>query len=88
MLQRPTPRSGPLPTALNMKVSVAKACPALCNPLDGMQPARCWSGCHALLWGVFPTQRSSPCLLHTRYLGCVLWPLIKSQTSDDMLRCS
>lgn len=64
MLQRPTPRSGPLPTALNMKVCVAKACPALCNPLDGMQPARCWSGCHALFWGVFPTQRSSPCLLH------------------------
>ena len=23
-------------TALNMKVSIAEACPALCNPLDGM----------------------------------------------------
>ena len=23
-----------------------------------------WSGCHALLWGIFPTQGSNPHLLH------------------------
>ena len=22
-----------------------------------------WSGCHALVWGIFPTQGSNPCLL-------------------------
>ena len=26
-----------------------------------------WSGCHALLWGIFPTQGSNTCLLPLLY---------------------
>ena len=55
---------------------VTQLCPALCNPMDcslqGSSVLEDSSGkntqvvCHALLWGIFPTQRSSPGLLHFR----------------------
>ena len=49
--------------------------PTLCHPMDCQVPDRFlypWDspgmntgeGCHALLQGIFPTQGSSPCLLH------------------------
>ena len=57
--------------------SVAKSCPALCDPVDcsmprssvhGIFPGKNFGvGCHFLLQGIFPTQGSNPgllCLLH------------------------
>ena len=54
--------------------SVTQPCPTLCDPVD-LQPTRLlhpWKslgentveGCHALLQGIFPTQRSNPHLLY------------------------
>ena len=49
-------------------------CPTLCNPMDcspsgssvhGDSPGKITGvGCHVLLQGIFPTQRSNLCLLH------------------------
>ena len=56
--------------------SVPRLCPTLCDPMDCSPRLLCpWDspgkntavGCHALLQGIFPTQRSNPhllCLLH------------------------
>jgi len=56
--------------------SVAQSCPTLCDPWNiACQVLFPWDslgkntgvGCHALLWGIFPTQRLNPrllCLLH------------------------
>ena len=51
-----------------------QSCPALCYPIDCSPPGssvhggspgkNTGVGCHALLQGIFPTQRSNPCLLH------------------------
>ena len=53
---------------------VSQSCLTLCNPMDcsptGSSVLRdslgknTGMGCHALLQGIFPTQRSNPCLLH------------------------
>ena len=60
-------------TALDRKVSVAEVCPALCNPWTVHSPPGPGVGCHALLWGTFPTQGPNPCLLHCEWsvAGCV-----------------
>ena len=52
----------------------AQSCPTLCDPMDcsppdssvhGNSPGKDTGvGCHALLQGIFSTQRSNPCLLH------------------------
>ena len=55
--------------------------PILCDPMDysppgfsghGILQARIWVGCHSLLQGIFPTQESSPSLLHCRQILCHL----------------
>ena len=57
------------------ELKVAQSCPTLCNCSHGPQPARLlcpWNypgkktgvGCHSLLQGIFPTQRSNLGLLH------------------------
>ena len=61
---------------------VAQLCPTLCDPMDcsppvssvrGDSPAKNTGvGCHALLQGIFPTQGSSPGLLHC---GWILYQL-------------
>jgi len=55
---------------------VARSCLTLCHPLYCSPPGSSVHGdspgkntevdCHALLWGIFPTQGSKPCLLHCR----------------------
>ena len=57
---------------------VAQLCPALCNPEDcsppgcsvhGNSPGKNTRvGCHSLLQGIFPTQRSNPSLLQCRQI--------------------
>ena len=51
--------------------------PILCNCMDyrppvfsghGILQARTWVGCYSLLQGIFPTQESSPSLLHCRQI--------------------
>ena len=51
-----------------------QSCPTVCNPMDCSAPGSSVRGdspgkntgvsCHALLQGIYPTQGSSPCLLH------------------------
>ena len=54
-----------------------------------------WVGCHALLQGVFPTQRSNPCLLHLLHWqagslpegvkkGAIYWALLRSWDSSSV----
>ena len=53
-------------------------CQALCDPMDCSPPGSSVHGdspgknagvvCHALLQGIFPTQRLNPCLLHCRWV--------------------
>ena len=55
---------------------VTQSCPTLCNPMDSSLPGSSVHGdspgkytgvgCHALLQGIFPTQRSNPSLPHCR----------------------
>ena len=57
---------------------VAQSCPTLCDPmgcrlpgssvLGGSPGKNTGVGCHALLWGVFPTQGLNPGLLHCRQI--------------------
>ena len=57
---------------------VAQSCPTLCDPMGcrlpgssvlGDSPGKNTGvGCHALLWGVFPTQGLNPGLLHCRHI--------------------
>ena len=57
---------------------VTKLCQTLCNPMDCNLPGsfvhgdspdkNTGEGCHALLQGIFPTQRSNPGLLHCRLI--------------------
>ena len=57
---------------------VAQLCLTLCNPMDCSPPAssvhrdsqgkNTGVGCHALLWGSFPTQGLNPGLLHCRQI--------------------
>ena len=59
-------------------VLVSQSCPTLCDPMDyclsgssvhGDSPRKnTGGGCHALLQGIFPTQRSNPGLLHCRQI--------------------
>ena len=71
---------------------VTQLCPTLCNPLNCSLPVsfvhgnflgkNTGVGCHFLLQGVFPTQRSNPhflCLLHCRQ---ILYLLMKRFSSD------
>ena len=61
-----------------MLCSVAQLCPTLCDPMDCSPPGSSvhWDspgmntavGCHALLQGIFPTQRSNPGLPHCRQI--------------------
>ena len=61
----------------NLCCSAAQSCLTLCDPMDCTPAGSCtpscpWDslgkntgvGCHSLLQGIFPTQRSDPCLLH------------------------
>ena len=57
---------------------VTQSCPTLCNPVECSLPRflRPWNfpsksagvGCHFLLQGMFPTQRSNQCLPHCRQM--------------------
>ena len=57
---------------------VAQLCPVLCNPMDCSHPnssghgdfpgKNIGMGCHTLLQGIFPTQRSNPGLPHCRQI--------------------
>ena len=57
---------------------VAHSCPTLCDPMDCSPPDSSVHGdspgkntrvsCHALLQGIFPTQRLNPGLLHCRWI--------------------
>ena len=62
---------------LDKCVLVAQSCPTLCNPMDcsslgssvhGILQASYWSGCHSLLQGILPTQRSNLGVLHCRQI--------------------
>ena len=57
--------------------SAAQLCPTLCDPMDvarqaplsrGISRQEYWSGCHALLLGIFPTQGSNPGLLRCSWI--------------------
>ena len=72
--------------------SIAKSCPALCHPMDCSPPgysvsrvfqARTleWGACF-LLQGIFPTQRSNPCLLHLLPWQADSLPLYHLITND------
>ena len=58
------------------------SCPNLCDPMDSCPPGSMkfskqstGVGCCVLLQGIFPTQRSNPCLLTLTYTGRhVLYP--------------
>ena len=60
------------------KCLVTQLCPTLCNPVDCSPPGSSVRGdspgkdtgvgCHALLQGIFPTQRSNPGLPHCRQI--------------------
>ena len=53
---------------------VTQLCPTLCDSMDHSSPGSSVHGdspgnntgvdCHVLLQGIFPTQKSNPCLLH------------------------
>ena len=57
---------------------LTQSCPTLCDPMDCSLPGssvhkdspgkNTGLGCHALLWGIFPTQGSDPGLLHCRQI--------------------
>ena len=57
---------------------VTQLCPTLCDPINCSPPGssvhgdcpgkNTGVGCHALLQGIFPTQRSNPCLPHCRQI--------------------
>ena len=57
---------------------VTQSCPILCNPTDCSPPVssvhgdssgnNTGVGCHALLWGIFPTQGSNPGLPYCRWI--------------------
>ena len=93
---------------------VTQSCPILCDPMDcslpdssvhGDSPGKNTGvGCHALLQGIFPTQRSNPGLLHYRwilyhlshihlnlfYFKCIYfnWRIITLQYFDDFCHAS
>ena len=68
-----------------MLCSVVQSYPTLCDPMDCSLPVssvhgdftgkNTRRGCHALLQGIFPTQRSNPGLLHCRQILYQLSPL-------------
>ena len=72
---------------------VTKLCPTLCDPMDcspqgssvhGDSPGKnTGAGCHALLQGIFPTQRSNSGLPHCRW---ILYHL-SHQGSPRILEC-
>ena len=61
---------------------VTQLCPILCNPINCSPPGSTVHGdspgkntsmdCHALLQGIFPTQRLNPGLPHCRRILCCL----------------
>ena len=65
--------------------AVAQSCPTLCDPMDcsppgfsvhGIFQAEYWSRLPCpRLRGIFPTQRSNPCLLCLLHLGKILYLL-------------
>ena len=64
-----------------MDVKVAQSCPTLCDPIDCSPPGSSVHGilrntgavCHALLQGIFLTQRSKLHLLHLLQYRQVLY---------------
>ena len=64
----------PLMKKKPMPCLVTRSCLILCNFMDdGLPGSSVYEilrakntrvGCHFLLWGIFPTQGSKPCLLH------------------------
>ena len=63
-----------------------QSCLTLCNSMDCILPRLlcAWDspgkstgvGCHFLLQGIFPTQRSNRCLLCQRWRTCATWEVI------------
>ena len=63
---------------------VSQSRPTLCDPIDCSPPGfsahgdspgkNAEVGCHTLLQGIFPTQRSNPDLLHCRQILYLQWP--------------
>ena len=57
---------------------VTQSCPTLCDPMDCIPPGSSVHGdslgkntevvCHALLQGIFPTQKPNPGLPHCRWI--------------------
>ena len=68
----------PANTSSSVLCSVAQLCPALRNPVDCSPPGssvhrgssgkNTGVGCHALLQGIFPTQRSNSGFPHSRWI--------------------
>ena len=58
-----------LALASKLLALITQSCPTLCNPMDYSPPdfspgKNAGVGCHSLLQGIFPIQRSNPGLLH------------------------
>ena len=79
---------------LRMKVLVAQSCPTLCNPMDCGLPgssvhgnllATTGVGCHFLLQGIFPTQRSNPGLHALQADSLPSEPLVQESLSIKTL---
>ena len=80
-----------------MLVGVAQSYSTLCNPVDyslsgssvhGILPARIMEWfCHALLWGIIPTQGSNPGLLHCRWILYLLSHQGSSQSELLIPQC-
>ena len=72
----------------NVVCSIAQSCLTLFDPMDcslpgssvhgGFSRQEHWSGCHALLLGIFPTQGLNPGLLHCRQI-LYLWATREAQ---------
>ena len=68
----------PVKILAHCAVLSVQSCPTLCDPMDCSPPSfsvhedspgkNTGAGCHALLWGIFPTQGSNPGLLHCRWI--------------------
>ena len=65
--------------SLKVHVLVIQSCQALCDSMVcpwNFPSKDTGVGCHSLLQGIFPTQRSNPGLLHCRQIkmvGCMRW---------------
>ena len=73
-----------------------QSCPTLCNPMDCSPPGSSvhgilqeyWSGFHALLQGIFPTQGSKPRLLCLQHWQAGSLPITPPRKPSNIYKTS